>query len=103
MLAQHLLALYVNKCGATMLEQSHFPLDQGLTTYTSLFVWIKSKEVFSNPSPARQPAILPPTMEHLPPILTLVKKIKRTVTQIATNNKDLESIPTIHAFVTLIG
>ena len=51
-----------------------FSLDQGLTAYTSLFIWIKPNKVFSNPSPARKPAILPPTMEHLPPVLTLAKK-----------------------------
>ena len=38
------------------------------------FYLVKPNKVFSNPSPARQPTILPPKVKHLPSILTLVKK-----------------------------
>ena len=78
-------------------KQSHFSLDQGLTTYTSLFIWIKPKKVLAiHHQPGSRQLFCHLQWNICRLFLHLLKrKIKRSVTQIATNNKDLEAIPTI--------
>ena len=78
-------------------KQSHFPLDQGLTTYTSLFIRIKPKKVLAiHHQPGSRQLFCRLQWNICRLFLHLLKrKIKRSVTQISTNNKDLEAIPTI--------